>query len=734
MPWFCGSSKKRHNKSKVSNISTQPSANANVLSNGRPSFSVVLQDFNGSVADELSARRGEVLEALFSDREWIYVRDINGKCGYVPQTFCYPLDAVGDSAFQKTSDYSSIQRPRPKSLQLEIAPVNQGSQNSVSVNQAHEHVNGQVKLTPVSRRASMPPSVDGQVKLTPVSRGTSVATTQEQTDGQVNLTPVSRRASVGTPLEVELKLTPVSRRAQANTPDSLSQTSTTTNPQRPTHQRTLSSSSHRNLPRELIVTTEMSGTDKQTTSSMGTPGQTLEDRANASPVSRFHARRLSCPQAGELSTQGESFQYTPYSASRKDTVKRSVSMNDGAHRIRPRVPPVNRTLSYREAVHSTIEQLDTAGVSSSDQLNDEPVTVQRLSSNDSPRCTRKNCDCSKRRKPNSRRNRFRRQSAIDYDSDDVFLPNTDSKKPFGIFRCNQDHQPTIEGEVALKKNELVIVLDYGRGEWAWIITSHHIEGLVPKRILTRYDADRGANGVKKADASTQTELIVSGAVRQVASSASTGLNSIRQVSTASNASMGTNAARQVSSASSASGPSVCGIVTPVETISSSQSAQTAVVAPSSALTVPSTEWFCFTDSLERPSHTPKPSTQVARKRFPESAPVTPISPTARQLRRQIANADRRKSFSSRALSSISQRGTPVLTAAKDYDPPETSKNCLTLKKGDVLTPQSHMHYPKGWMWVWHSEQKRFGYVPNGSVAYNYPVTRNNRTATVEDEV
>lgn len=684
MPWFCGSSKKRHNKSKVGTISNESATNSNVLTNGRPSFTVVLQDFIASVSDELSAHRGQVLEALFTDREWIYVRDINGKCGYVPQIFCYPLDAISDNTFQKSMDYASLHRPRPKSLQIDIAPVSRGSDNSVSVNHTQEQ---------------------------------RVAT-------EVNLTPVARRAS---------RATPDSTLSQ--TPDS----------QRPTHRRTLSSSSQRNPASD---TTEMSATQKLTTNSIRTSGQALpaQERINASPVRRLRTRRQSCPPAREMVLPNESFQYTPYSANRAKPVKRSVSMNEGAQgrvMVRPRrVSTVSQTLSYQEPVHSTTEQVDTARVSSNDRLNstpEEPLGVQRHSSSDSPGCTRKNCDCSRRPKPNSRRNKLRRQRAIDYDSsDDVFLPNSEDSKPFGIFHCLQDYQPTFEGEIIVKKNELIIVLDYGRGEWAWILTSHHVEGLVPKRILSRYDSDRGVSGARQVDASTQTELVVSGAVRQVASSASAGTQRVRQVSTASNASMGTSTARQVSSASSASGPSVCGITTPLEATSTPQSAQTAVIAPSTTQTAPSPKWFSFTDSLERPvsQATSKSSTPVTNRRLPKSAPVTPITPTTRQPRRLIANTDRGKSFSSRALSnkSANKQGVPALTAAKDYQPRENSKSCLTLKKGDVLTPQAHMHFPKGWMWVWHAEQKRFGYVPNSSVAYTYPVARKNRTATVEDAV
>lgn len=401
-------------------------------------------------------------------------------------------------------------------------------------------------------------------------------------------------------------------------------------------------------------------------------------------------------------------------------------MNDGGARVNTRPPTLHRSCSYKEAVRSNSEQLNTVGLSS-DRLDIAAAATatgtERHSSSDSPGCTRKNCDCSKRPAAgsNRRRSKLSRQYAVDFDdsSDDVFLPVSKEKKPYGIFRCLEDRRPSFKGEIALRKNELLIVLDHGRGQWAWAMTSQQVEGLVPKKLICRYEPDRSMGGVKQTNAITQTELVVSNDIRQVASSA-TGAdttNAARKQSTASD-----YTARQVSSASSASG----GQISPLNTLSTQTTAQNEV-APTEEGQEES--WFCFEDSLERSL------TKKAKRQFPKSAPVTPVTPDARQPRRLTDKTDKRKSFSSRALSDLTQRGSPALTAAKDYEPPENTGGCLTLKKGDVLTPQLHMHYPKGWMWVWHSDQKRFGYVPNSSVVYTYPITRKaRRTATVEDEV
>ena len=843
MPWFCGSTRKRHSKAKVGNISQSNDATT-AVANGRPSFTVVLQDFNATVSDELSAHRGQVLEALFTDREWVYVRNIDGKCGYVPQSFCYALEAVNENAFQKNDDYSSLHRHRPVSLHLGIVPIGQGSQSSVGVNHIQEQVDGPSNSTPVMRQASLstPDSALSQPSSNPsrlthrrsLSNGSqrnapstvAVSTTPDGIFSQLSsppLRPTHRRSlssasQRNTTNTVAVSATPDRTLSQTNPPtrthhrslSSASQRNTTsivavssatpdrtltqTNPPRPAIHRSLSNGSQRNTtstvaesatpdrtlaqtnpPRPAIHRSLSNGNQRNTISTVAesatpdrtltqtnpprptirrslsnvsqrntvstvakvpvdqttsidyenTPGQLIE---GTSTTSRLHTRRQSCPAVANTIVRSESFfKYTPYST-RPQVVKRSVSMNESGARVRPQV---SRSLSSREAVHSNYsEKLSTVGLSSDDRLDEATAATERHSSSGSPGCSRKNCDCSKRpAASNRRRNKLSRQYAVDYDSsDDVFLPVAGEKKPFGIFRCLEGRRPTFKGEIALRKNELVIVLDYGRGQWAWVMTSHHVEGLVPKKLLTRYDSDRGTGGVRQADATTQTELVVSGGIRQVASGASTETNTVRQRSTASTASVTTNTARQVSSASSASGGKSAS-TSPLNTLTTPATAQIEV-APSAT---EEGTWFSFEDTLERLTN--QTSTPPANRRFPKSAPVTPVTPNDRQPRRLSDKTDKRKSFSTRALSDLTQRGTPALTAAKDYEPPENSSSCLALKKGDVLTPQSHMHYPKGWMWVWHSEQRRFGYVPNSSVIYTYPITRKNRrTATVEDEV
>lgn len=97
---------------------------------------------------------------------------------------------------------------------------------------------------------------------------------------------------------------------------------------------------------------------------------------------------------------------------------------------------------------------------------------------------------------------------------------------------------------------------------------------------------------------------------------------------------------------------------------------------------------------------------------------------------------RRRAVSAASMPMATTTTSPnsLLTAIKDYVPPANSKNCLSLRRGDVLNLQPHMHYPKGWMWVWHTRRRSFGFVPKSYVAYTFDTPRKERKDTVEDAV
>ncbi|KAK2715461.1 SH3 domain-containing protein Dlish-like [Artemia franciscana] len=61
---------------------------------------IVLHDFTPCVDDELEVKRGNIVNVLYQENDWVYVIADNGKEGFIPQTYCTPYTShVGDLAF-----------------------------------------------------------------------------------------------------------------------------------------------------------------------------------------------------------------------------------------------------------------------------------------------------------------------------------------------------------------------------------------------------------------------------------------------------------------------------------------------------------------------------------------------------------------------------------------------------------------------------------------------------------
>jgi hypothetical protein len=77
--------------------------------------------------------------------------------------------------------------------------------------------------------------------------------------------------------------------------------------------------------------------------------------------------------------------------------------------------------------------------------------------------------------------------------------------------------------------------------------------------------------------------------------------------------------------------------------------------------------------------------------------------------------------------------TPIVTAVRDYSPPLQARHGLSLRRGDIMYAQPHVPYPHGWVWVYHTLLKKYGYVPKDHIAYMYLVQKD-RATVLEDVV
>ena len=378
-------------------------------------FATVIQDFNRSAYDELSVRRGQMVQPLYNDGMWLYVRDIDCHCGYIPANFCSTLEEVKNIHW-KTGDSGACRasrkvKPRQQSIHDLVRPTLHSStsqRDSVPTTPAAAYLSS-IQTSPRNNRTTSnsltgtQPSAaepNSRQELTPGAGGGGI--------GGVQL----HNTSFNSPLLHHMlhPLHPLSF-AQRHDPTS-------------DHQRRLTYSSEE--------------TDR--------PGNPLAYSNN-----RVHGRNDSYQEAVVVdgTRNGYSLGPTPPQI----TIRRPS---------RPSHLPLCTTMHPYDHLESY--QLDTHNKTTTEGL------------------------------PTSSRN----SQCID---DDVFLPT--ANKPQGIFRALDEYHRHVQGEVSVKKNEYVIVMTLGTGEWAGVITSSGAEGVIPKSILQRYTPHHSLSST-----GTQTELMI----------------------------------------------------------------------------------------------------------------------------------------------------------------------------------------------------------------------------------
>ena len=129
MPWFLRRRKKKHKKVAGRGCKDDTVVTATL----QPVFAVVVQDFEASVSDQIGLERGQVVETLFAEEDWIYVRNVNGHCGYVPANFCFPLEKLR-TGLPDNDESDKVRRlrahPRPTTIHVDTfeAPPEAGGE------------------------------------------------------------------------------------------------------------------------------------------------------------------------------------------------------------------------------------------------------------------------------------------------------------------------------------------------------------------------------------------------------------------------------------------------------------------------------------------------------------------------------------------------------------------------------------------------------------------------------
>uniref|UniRef100_A0A336KST2 CSON014925 protein n=1 Tax=Culicoides sonorensis TaxID=179676 RepID=A0A336KST2_CULSO len=99
------------------------------------SLMVVLHDFSPCVDDELEVKRGQIVNILYRENDWVYVIGQESKQeGFIPYSYCAPYNELTNLAIKKklSRDISSVSSPDITEIEVIEENSLQHSQNSLS--------------------------------------------------------------------------------------------------------------------------------------------------------------------------------------------------------------------------------------------------------------------------------------------------------------------------------------------------------------------------------------------------------------------------------------------------------------------------------------------------------------------------------------------------------------------------------------------------------------------------
>lgn len=107
-------------------------------------FVFVIHDFAGTVSDELSVGRGQIVQQLYDDKTWSYVRNVDGRLGYIPASVTCSIDDI-----QNRVEWSSVKvtSRKPKIMMQNSNCLNGASSIQYSSIPSHSAVSS-VRLQP----------------------------------------------------------------------------------------------------------------------------------------------------------------------------------------------------------------------------------------------------------------------------------------------------------------------------------------------------------------------------------------------------------------------------------------------------------------------------------------------------------------------------------------------------------------------------------------------------------
>lgn len=726
MPWF-SKKKKRKTKAAVVNISRDDSA----VSTTRPVFTVVLQGYEASVEGELSIERGQVLESLYSHGNWIYVRNVDGHCGYVPCNYCFPLEKLRIVPSKQKSNAGPQIRahPRPTTIHVDnFEREREGEEEEVAEGEEGEEVNSPDSGISCSQPAS--------------SNTESVPSFHTSSEGARGVVGRSKRAGHTARQESYQQAV---LEVESSAGHTQSHTHFASHPS-DRHKRHLN---HSALP--LLETAspqhcsrgqlEVPPSRHLSPSPPPLPPVNLAELRKHKELSAHAASQLSMACAAVTEKEGEERRSNRSSASDAD----DVFLPDSGKPV---------------GIYQSMETYEAKFQGELSLQKDEVVVVMEVGRGEWVWAV--GCDQKEGLVPKELLHKYRPDEEESREEEEVEEGGEEERGSSGGGGVNvcvfcermRRREEDIACDIATSSTQTELVIDGIVREIT--SSSHRRQDLTdgqPQRHCQHSEASAGERVCECAAAGPTTPPRVAMETVCVAiqteftspdwfknttptpTPSSTPHHTLTKSTSTVTSCRSTLLASQTPSTNSAT-PSVS--ATPRNSLPA---------PPPSSANTPSGQYLPLV-----PAITPqKPSICVQSPGGSGVQTLLNTSATGRtgtihrhkQALRQhtrIVNSIRfqPENEASGVSPAIKRRvqPTPIITAIKDYTPSPQAKNGLAIRRGDIMYAQPHVPFPHGWLWVYHTILKKYGYVPKGHIAYMYLVQKkpSTRGTIVEDEV
>ena len=784
MPWFMKRKKKKQKKVTVNTAKDDTV----VTATSQPLFAVVVQDFAASVSDQICVERGQVVESLFAEEDWIYIRNVDGHCGYIPASFCFPLEKLR-VGLPETTNNDKVQQfrahPRPTTIHVDTfdGHVEEGGE-ARGDGEAEEVVNSPDSGISCSQQASSSNMdsvqsyqntrerlVGGANSRGEIAQSHShrQALDKEAGSKRGHTHNADRHKRFFMPINAPLLLLETAARDNDHSQQPSSREREDHSPSPPPLQpvnladlRTKSTHQTCTEDRAHVVMEHTEGDERGSNNGDSSDGDDVFLPEAKKPMGIYQCAETYEPKfEGEMSLQRDEivvvmevgrgeWVWAVGSENKEGLVPKSL-----LHKYRPDLPEEEEEAEgeegeregeaeeegeegEREREEEEEGEIDvTAGEEGEEVVGRVRLREGRTAGEDAELGTVTSATqtelivngvvheiaCSPQLRHDTSPTVARDMATVsiqtEFTSPNWFKNNTPSSTPIHtlprsttVTTPHPPHPPHQQHNVQPPAHTHTSTAS----------TSAPLKVLCNPRISQSSHASAAANGPPhpKLDRPARPTGPPSGLRLPLTPVSTTPSISLQTPS-------GTSGTRTLVEGTSGTTPSAVDNSDSTNSQSQamrSRAAQAASVRGSQQVTSNGKEG---TGQVLASQGTTAEGTGTMQRHRQALSQHTRIVAS-------VPFEPDNEASSSRSLASTRRRmqPTPIVTSVRDYTPPRRAKNALSLHRGDIMYAQPHVPYPYGWVWVYHTLLKKYGYVPKDCIAYMYLVQKDQ--ATIMEDV